>query len=164
MVELWDAYNKDLHKIEGVKLVRGETIPYGMYHIVCDVVVKHIDGSYLLMQRDLNKHHGGLWELSAGGSALQDEEPLACAKRELIEETGITAIQLDELGIIINDHAQAICIEYLCITDCSKDSIILQAGETIDYKWIDYDSLINIYKDQLASLRTYNLIKNKSIL
>lgn len=28
MVESWDAYNKDLHKIEGVKLVRSESFPF----------------------------------------------------------------------------------------------------------------------------------------
>ena len=41
------------------------------------------------MQRDLRKYHGGEWEVSAGGSALQDENGLEAAIRELKEETGI---------------------------------------------------------------------------
>ena len=44
---------------------------------------------YLLMQRDLRKHHGGEWKVSAGGSALQGENGLEAAIRELKEETGI---------------------------------------------------------------------------
>ena len=88
-MEYWDAYDKDLNKIDGITLVRGEPIPENVYHLVCETVVKHVDGTYLLMQRDFNKHLGGLWELTAGGSALSGETPLECAVRELMEETGI---------------------------------------------------------------------------
>lgn len=51
-MEVWDAYNRQFERIEGVSLVRGETIPDGVYHLVSDVIVRHIDGEYLLMQRD----------------------------------------------------------------------------------------------------------------
>ena len=72
-VELWDAYDAQMNKIEDVVLVRGEPIQSGIYHIVCEIMVEHVDGTYLLMKRDLNKHFGGMWELTAGGSALQDD-------------------------------------------------------------------------------------------
>ena len=92
MVEIWDAYDKNFCKIENVRLVRGEVIPEGIYHLVCEIIVKHIDGTYLLMQRDFEKHLGGMWELTAGGSALINETPKECAIRELKEETGIESI------------------------------------------------------------------------
>ena len=75
-MELWDAYDENFRRVEGVSLVRGEPIPAGAYHLVCDVLVRHTDGSYLLMRRDPRKHYGGLWEATAGGSALQGEAPL----------------------------------------------------------------------------------------
>ena len=90
-MELWDAYDRDFKKIQGVTLVRGEVIPEGFFHLVCEIIVRHIDGSYLIMQRDKRKHLGGMWEATAGGSALQGEEPAICAARELYEETGITS-------------------------------------------------------------------------
>ena len=90
-MELWDAYDKDFRKIQGITLIRGEAIPEGIFHLVCDVIVRHADGSYLLMQRDKRKHFGGMWEATAGGSAIQNESPLECAARELQEETGITS-------------------------------------------------------------------------
>ena len=31
--------------------------------MVCEIIVRHIDGSYLIMQRDKRKHLGGMWEL-----------------------------------------------------------------------------------------------------
>ena len=50
-MELWDAYDRDFKKIQGVTLVRGEAIPEGFFHLVCEIIVRHIDGSYLIMQR-----------------------------------------------------------------------------------------------------------------
>ena len=47
-MELWDAYDEN-ENIVG-ELVRGEPIPTGLYHLVSEVLVKHTDGSYLLMQ------------------------------------------------------------------------------------------------------------------
>lgn len=135
MVEIWDAYDKEFNRIENVKLIRGEVIPTGMYHLVCDIIVKHVDGTYLLMQRDYEKHCGGMWELTAGGSALEGENPLECAVRELKEETGIVSCDLQELGRLVHDGHRSLYVEYLCITDWDKNAVSLQKGETIDYKW-----------------------------
>lgn len=79
MAEIWDAYDKEFNKLKNITLVRGEPIPDGMYHLVGEVIVKHIDGTYLIMQRDFEKKFGGMWELTAGGSALQYER--MCSKR-----------------------------------------------------------------------------------
>ena len=88
MAEIWDAYDRQFHKIENITLIRGQNIEDGMYHLVSEIIVKHRDGTYLLMQRDPRKRHGGKWELTAGGSALKGETPHQCALRELREETG----------------------------------------------------------------------------
>ena len=64
-MELWDAYDRELNKL-GVTLVRGEEVPDGMYHLVSEVIVKHTDGEFLLMQRAPTKHFGGFWEAAAG--------------------------------------------------------------------------------------------------
>ena len=75
-MELWDAYDEYFNKMEGIFLIRGEPITQGIFHLVCEIIVKHTDGSYLLMQRDRRKHFGGMWEATAGGSALRNETPL----------------------------------------------------------------------------------------
>ena len=66
-MELWDAYDEKLNKIEGLTLVRGGEVPDGVFHLVCEIIVRHTDGTYLLMQRDPQKHLGGMWEATAGG-------------------------------------------------------------------------------------------------
>ena len=157
-MELWDAYDKNLKKIEGMTLIRGEKIPEGVYHLVCDVIVRHTDGEYLLMQRDSRKHYGGMWEATAGGSALQGESPLDCAIRELREETGIRAEYLEEVGRVRAAGRNAIYCEFLCITDCKKDSIILQEGETSAYKWVTQDELLSMKRDELVTQRMQNFV------
>ena len=89
MAEIWDLYDKDFNKIEGASITRGEAIPAGRFHLVGNVLVRHEDGTYLIMLRDRAKKHGGMWEASAGGSALKGETPIQCAARELAEESGI---------------------------------------------------------------------------
>ncbi len=154
-MEYWDAYDRNTNKIKNKILVRGEPIPDGIYHLVCDIAVRHIDGTYLLMQRDFNKHLGGLREFTAGGSALQGETPVECAVRELKEETGISSNKFKELGVLVDDEKHSIYYEYLCTTDCDKNSVTLQKGETINYKWVDEDFLKN---EKLASTRILKFI------
>ena len=157
-MEIWDAYDKNLNKLDGVTLVRGDNIPDGIFHLVCDILVKHADGTYLLMQRDLRKSYGGLWEATAGGSALRGETPIDCAKRELKEETGITATELSQVGCEVDDKTHAIYVEFLCITNCDKTAVTLQDGETIAYKWISRNELLNMNKDKLITERMQQFI------
>lgn len=161
MAELWDAYDRQFNKIENIKLVRGKPIPDGLYHIVCAVIVKHTDGTYLLMRRDLDKSFGGMWELTAGGSALAGETPLECAVRELKEETGIVSSELQEIERTVSDNYHCLFVDYFCITDWDKTSVTLQKDETIDYKWVDEDTVLKMEKDTLASARTQRIVKRK---
>ena len=155
-MEVWDTYNKEFEKIEGMTLIRGEAIPDGFYHLVSDVIVKHTDGTYLLMQRDSRKHFGGMWEATAGGSALKGETPLACAVRELWEETGIESEELTEVVRVVSHDT--IYFEFLCVTDCDKNSIVLQEGEISAYKWVPKDELTSMKKEELVTERMHVFI------
>ena len=157
-MEVWDAYDAQFQKVKDKTLIRGERIPDGLFHLVCDILVKHVDGTYLLMQRDLRKHFGGMWEATAGGSALLGETPLACAKRELREETGIVADDLAEVGRVVDPHTHSIYVEFFCLTDWDKSKITLQEGETIAHKWVSRDALLNMRNDQLLTKRTLQFI------
>ena len=157
-MEKWDAYDKSLSRIDGMTLIRGEQVPEGCFHMSCEILVQHTDGSYLLMQRDARKPSGGLWEASAGGSALQGESPLECVIRELREETGIQAGQMTELGKILHYPHQTYYVEFLCITDMDKESIRLQEGETTAYKWVCRKELSEMTRKELATQRILNFI------
>ena len=152
-MEQWDAYDESFNLIEGITLTRGERIDNGLYHLVCDIIVQHADGEYLIMQRDARKHYGGMWEATAGGSALKGESPLQCAVRELYEETGIRSDTLTEVGRVVDDEYHSAYVEYLCITDCDKSSVVLQEGETSNYRWVDRNTLLNMKNNELVTER-----------
>ena len=143
-MEIWDGYWAD-GSLANKDLVRGEPIPNGLYHMVCEILVRHTDGDYLLMQKDFCKpNFGGYYEATAGGSALKGEDKITCAKRELLEETGITATLLEEIGRYISHDT--IYYQFLCITDCDKTTVSLQEGETVAYRWLtenEYIAFVN---------------------
>ena len=158
-MEIWDAYDEHLNRVDGVTLIRGEKpVPEGLYHLVSEILVRHTDGSFLLMQRDQRKHLGGMWEASAGGSALQGEGALDCALRELREETGVTG-KLTHLGWIIDRKRHTIYAEYLCETDIAKDGILLQEGETTAYRWISAEDLQQLSREELVTYRVQTLME-----
>jgi 8-oxo-dGTP pyrophosphatase MutT (NUDIX family) len=87
------------------------------------------------MKRDERKPaFPGYLEATAGGAAQKGEDPMSAAYRELREETGIVADTLEPIENMV--YRRMINYQYLCVTDCDKDSITLQEGETVDYKWV----------------------------
>ena len=139
-MELWDAYDRFGNRTDGT-LVRGEPVPEGLCHLVCCVLVQHTDGDYLLMRRDLNKKSWpGYYEASVGGSVLKGETLPQGARRELLEESGIAADRLTPYFAARDKD----CLYggFVCLTDCAKDSIVLQPTETIAYRWVSREELI----------------------
>lgn len=150
-MEIWDLYYKD-GRPAGIDLVRGEPVPEGLFFIFSDTIVKHVDGTYLLMQRDWSKPgFPGRFEMGAGGAAQKGETPYENAVRELKEETGIEAKDLT-LVFMQRTRGNAFCYGFTCMTDCAKDSIVLQKGETIAYRWVNRQELLDFLEtDQCVS-------------
>ena len=148
--EYWDAYDGSFKRIPGVRLIRGKRIPDGMYHLVCHVLVQHKDGTFLLMQRDPRKHLGGMWEATAGGSALRGETPFEGAVRELYEETGILAQEMKEVDRKIVFRRRTWYITFLCETDSPKDSVRLQENETTAYRWVSLEEMLSMKDSEIV--------------
>ena len=114
--EIWDLYDLEGRKTgETWERSRAAEIPEGRVHIVCDILIRHRDGDFLLTRRDPNKKpYPGCLEASAGGSALAGETPEEGARREMKEETGLEAGPLELIS------------------------------ETVDYMWVDYPTLMKL--------------------
>ena len=140
-MEIWDGYNAD-GTLAGVDIIRGEPIPEGLYFLTVEILVRHTDGDYLLMHRDPNKSvFPDYLEATAGGGVQKGETPLEGAIRELKEETGISTESLTPIANM--PYHRMLCYQYLCITDCEKDSVTLQEGETVGYKWVSEKEFID---------------------
>lgn len=85
-MEIWDGYNAD-GTLAGVDLIRGEEIPKGLYHLVCEILVRHVDGDYLLMQRDFNKEgYPGYFEATAEARHLKARTSLLVPKESFLKK------------------------------------------------------------------------------
>ncbi len=159
-MELWDGYNAD-RTLAGCDIVRGEAPPEKLYHLVADVIVQHTDGSFLVMQRDpAKKHGGGMWEIGAGGSVLKGESAYDGALRELREETGVIADKLILLREISEAHHHVTDYNshysvFFCRTDMDKSAVTLQQGETVAFRWISAKQII---VERLIPRRSIELI------
>jgi 8-oxo-dGTP pyrophosphatase MutT (NUDIX family) len=103
-------------------------------------VIVHKDGKVFLQLRKNNGcwgYHGGCVEF---GESIEET-----AKRELFEETGLTAISLELLGIFSGEelfytypNGDMVAISdvvYLCENFSSK--IITETNETTDLRWFE---------------------------
>ena len=138
-MEIWDLYDEQGQKTgETWERSRAREIPEGRYHIVCDILIRHQDGEFLLTLRDPDKDvYPGCLEASAGGSALAGETPEEAARREMLEETGLTADKLELIGTTFKPQSRSVIYAFLATVKCEKDSVRLQQGETVDYQWVD---------------------------
>ena len=142
-MELWNAYTRDGELTDKV-LVRGEPVPEGLFHLACEVLVRHTDGDYLCMRRSVKKSDfGGMLEATAGGAAQIGEGKLDCIRRELREECGIEAGELEQIGYLVDERNRVIVASYFTTVDCAKDSVTLQEGETEGYLWMGEEEFIS---------------------
>ena len=147
-MEIWDAYDRDLNKL-GYDLVRGQQLDEGVYHLVCKSVIRHTDGEYLLMLRaPQKKSFPNCWEAGAGGCAMKGEDILTAMRREIFEETGITGGKLSPLYRLVREQSHIIFCGHLLITDCDKNGIVLQEGETVAYRWVTKEEFIRWFDEE----------------
>ena len=149
-MEIWDLYNEQGQKTgETWERSRAMDIPEGRYHIVCDVLIRHQDGDFLLTLRDPDKEiYPGCLEASAGGSALAGELPEEAARREMLEETGLTANKLELISTTRKPESRSVIYAYLAVINCEKDSIRLQEGETVGYQWVETATFLRMIQQE----------------
>lgn len=139
MTELWDLYDKN-RKPLGRTHERGNPMNKNEYHIIVEILSVNKDGKILVTKRHPDKRWGNKWEIT-GGSVVAGETSLEGAVRELFEETGIkiSKNQLDYCSTITSDFS--IKDLYLYEADFSEIDIVLQDGETIEYKLVTPEEL-----------------------
>ncbi|MDE6150349.1 MAG: NUDIX domain-containing protein [Ruminococcus sp.] len=133
-MELWDLFDRN-RKPLGKTHVRGEKMKDGEYHVVVNAVAVNQDNKILITKRHPDKTYGGLWE-TTGGSAISGETSINAAVRELFEETGLKAkpSELAYCGTLVREKSNSIHDFYLYKGSFSENDIVLQEGETVDFK------------------------------
>ena len=77
-------------------------------------------------------------EIPTGGSA-EGETPLAAAKRELIEETGLTAGSWAPLGTVDNSNGVTTDVAHMFVArDLKSGAPVPQGDERIELRWMPF--------------------------
>ena len=122
-------------------------------------VIIYKENKILLQQRTDNHcwcHHGGKIELA--------ERAEDAARRELLEETGLTANELTFFGVfsgsemhhIYPDGNEVYIIEIVFLCSDFSGELLRQEAECLDLQWFDFDNLPeNISPPALPALRQF---------
>lgn len=137
-MELWDIYNEN-GELTGRTLERGGVQALGDYHLAVTVTVVNSRGEVLCTLRSMEKSvYPGVWE-NPGGGVLSGETSLSAAVRELLEETGMSALQ-EELVFLSRRKAEGFFMDvYGLVRDVPAEELILQPHEVDGAKWVPID-------------------------
>ncbi len=84
------------------------------------------------------------WEIPEGGSP-HAEDPLVGAKRELLEETGLSARQWREIGRyqLSNSVTDEVAVVYLA-TDLEQGEARPEGTEQLEVRWVPFDEVMGM--------------------
>lgn len=119
----------------------------GIYGVVemlpsCGVVAISADNHIALVSQWRYVHNKLSLEIPTGGS-LEGESPLEAAKRELVEETGLTAKSWIALGTVDNSNGVTTDVAHMFLArNLSSGSMARQGDERIELHWMPFEDAI----------------------
>ena len=160
MSESFDLYDINRNRT-GKVLERGNKVPEGYYRLVVHVCVFDKDGRMLIQKRQPFKSGwSGMWDVTAGGSALAGDTSQQAASRELKEEVGIEYDLTDVRPAMTIYFDGGFNDIYTINLDVDIDSLQLQESEVEQVKWATEEEILEmlhnkefvLYKTSFISL------------
>ncbi len=114
-------------------------------------------GNKVLMVREAKKECYKQWSFPAG-HIEKNETVFEGAERELLEETGCTAILKKAFPVLVhntNDDRSILMVYFLA--DLEKSGLKYDTDEILETKWIDINEIRNMREEEF---RSYPVIKN----
>jgi len=134
-------------RLERVTLPNGAVADLELMHHPGAACVAAVDENRRVMLIRQYRHAAGeyLWELPAGILA-PNEEPQACARRELTEETGLQASTVEPLGAILPTPGYSDeRIHMFLATDLQAGDTAHEADEVItEMRWVELGEALDM--------------------
>ena len=162
-MELWDVYDEN-RKPLGKLHTRGIPMKRGEYHISVFVWVFNSKGELLLTKRSPQKRSfPNMWALT-GGAVQAGENSLSAVRRELFEETGISAETQEFTQIQTFLRKDYFCDVYFLKKDVPIEKLVMQEGETCGAMWVNraaFEQMIRQKKIAAPDVKSYQELKEK---
>ena len=148
MAERFDLYDVN-RNFTGKTLERGNKVPEGYYRLVVHVCIFGPDGRMLIQKRLPNKSGwSGMWDITAGGSALAGDSSQQAASRELLEEVGID-YSLEGIRPAMTIYFDGGFNDiYTVNMDVDIDSLKLQPTEVEQVRWATEEEILEMLKQK----------------
>jgi isopentenyldiphosphate isomerase len=147
-MESFDLYDVNRNKT-GKVLERGNKVPEGCYRLVVHVCIFNDEGKMLIQRRmPTKKGWSGMWDITAGGSALAGDSSGTAASRELLEEVGIDYPlegKRPAMTIYFDGGFNDI---YTVNMDVDIDSLTLQPTEVAEVRWATEEEILEMMKQK----------------
>lgn len=138
---------------ENVTLPNGANLDMDIIHHPGAAAIVPIldDGTVLLLKQYRHAVGGYIWEIPAG-TLDPGEDEITCAKREIIEETGYAAKEMEKLGVITPLPAYS----------DERIHIFLATGLTPASQNLDDDELLTVHPQKVST--ALSMIANGEII
>jgi isopentenyl-diphosphate delta-isomerase type 1 len=121
----------------------------GLIHRISRVMVENPEGKTLLQKRGNKVLWPNCWDNSAAGHVDAGEDYLTAAKREMLEEIGIDADELEELGVYFTDERLG-------------EKILKRFNAA--YKLVTEKQPVNVPNEEVAEVRWFALEEVKELI
>jgi 8-oxo-dGTP pyrophosphatase MutT (NUDIX family) len=128
----------------------------GIYSVVemrpsCGIVAINEDNQIALVGQWRYVHNKYSLEIPTGGSE-PDETPLDAAKRELLEETGLTAGDWTALGTIDNSNGATTDVAHIFLArNLMAGPSAPQGDEQVELRWMPFvDAVFSVMKGEIT--------------
>ncbi|MBU4689533.1 NUDIX hydrolase [Mycoplasma zalophidermidis] len=158
-MELLDIYDNERQKT-GKTFIRGEGLEYGSNHIVAFLCLFNKKGEMLIQKRVSNKpKYPSLWDVSVGGAVDHGESAVEGIKREALEEIGYNFEPLHQKAAFTINLKKIFCDYFIGFTDWEIEKFEIQKEEVEQLMWADYDTVINLIRENKFMKYHESLIK-----
>lgn len=156
---------KTLLRIEAIRLDREtvtldnglETVIHVLRHPGAAAIVPFLDENTVVLVRQYRHALGDyIWEIPAGTIDVVDESPLACARRELLEETGYQGGDFQKLGVLAPAPGYSDeCLHLFRADNLIPGRQVLEADEMIEIKPMDFQTALRlVYTNEIWDAKT----------
>ena len=99
------------------------------------------DGKVFVARRGKGLHLAGSWEFP-GGKIDAGETPEQAARRELQEETGLVACDLEPLVVVVHDYAEAPLRFHVFLAREPRGEVRMDADR--EHDWLELETLLQL--------------------